>query len=48
VAHHHTSEDEVFHPMVRTRVAIMHEFETSHEELNALLKTVDKVGGCTR
>ena len=32
----------MLHPMVRTRVAVMAEFETSHEELNNLLTTVDK------
>lgn len=42
VAHHHKTEDEVLHPMVRTRVAVMAEFETSHEELNNLLVVVDK------
>jgi len=42
ILHHHKIEDEVFFPLIRTRVAVMSEFETTHEELEGLLHIVDK------
>lgn len=42
VLHNNKTEDEMLHPMIRTRVAVVSEFETHYEELNHLLITVDK------